>query len=82
MPALAQRSLIKQYMDAGFKLKHSRVIETTAWRWYQCRVACSSIEDFCNKYEKEGGIILDPKNVHKEIQPFDIAIGYGKHAKN
>ncbi len=38
MPALAQRSLIKQYMEAGFKLKHGNVIETGAWRWYQCRV--------------------------------------------
>lgn len=35
MSALAQRELINQYLDAGFKLKHNKKIETAAWRRYQ-----------------------------------------------
>jgi hypothetical protein len=82
VPALAQRALIKQYMDAGFKLKHSRVIETTAWRWYQCRVVHDGPTGYYYKQLKqtttEDPVIVQPENLLHELKDFDEALGYSR----
>jgi hypothetical protein len=88
MPELAQRLLIKQYMDAGFKLKHSKVIETTAWRWYQCRVVHDGPTGYYYQQLKrtapEDPVVVEPENLLHELKDFDDALGYirektGKH---
>jgi len=82
MPTLAQRSLIKQYMDAGFKLKHGRIIETTAWRWYQCRVAHDGPTGYYYQQLKqttpEDPIVVEPENLLHELKEFDEALGYSR----
>jgi len=82
MPALAQRSLIKQYMEAGFKLKHGRVIETTAWRWYQCRVVHDGPTGYYYQQLKqttpEDPVIVEPENLLHELKEFDEALGYSR----
>lgn len=62
---------------AGLVLRHDDKLMESAWRWYQCRVVLSNIDEFCSKQAEEG-IILDPKNIYKEIRPFDEAVGYQK----
>lgn len=87
MPALAQRSLISQYMKAGFKLKHGKIIETTAWRWYQCRVVNDGPTAYYYKQlrepTKEDPVIVEPENLSHELKNFDEALGYtrGKTGK-
>lgn len=80
IPALAQRNLISQYMEAGFKLKHGRIIETTAWRWYQCRVACDGITGYYHKQlkqpTKEDLVVVEPENLNHELKEIDEALGY------
>jgi hypothetical protein len=80
MPALAQRSLINQYMKAGFKLKHSKVIETTAWRWYQCRVVHDGPTGYYHQQLKyttpEDPVVVEPENLLHELKEFDEALGY------
>jgi hypothetical protein len=80
MPALAQRSLIKQYMSAGFKLKHSKVIETGAWRWYQCRVVHEGPTGYYYEQLKrtnpEDPVVVEPENLLHELKDFDEALGY------
>lgn len=74
------RWMVSGGKQAGLVLRHDDKFMESAWRWYQCRVVCSSIEDFCNKQAEE--VLLDTKNIHKEIRPFDEAVGYGKHSKS
>jgi len=74
------RWMVSGGKKAGMVLKHDDVFMKSAWRWYQCRVVYSSIEDFCNKQAEV--VLLDPKNIYKEIRPFDEAVGYGKHSKS
>jgi len=80
MPALAQRSLIKQYMEAGFKLKHGKIIETTAWRWYQCRVVHDGPTGYYHKQLKqttqEDMVVVEPENLLHEMKALDEALGY------
>jgi hypothetical protein len=65
---------------AKLYLMHDAKVYQTAERWYQCRVACSGIEDYCNKQAIKG-IMLDSKNVSKEIRPCDEAMGYSRENK-
>lgn len=80
LPALGQRALIKQYMDAGFKLKHGRIIETSAWRWYQCRVVHDGPTGYYYKQLKqtteEDMVLVEPENLLHELKEFDEALGY------
>ncbi len=82
MPALAQRSLIKQYMEAGYKFKHSRIIETTAWRWYQCRVVHNGPTAYYYQQLKqttmEDMVVVEPENLLHELKEFDAALGYSR----
>jgi hypothetical protein len=80
MPDLAQRSLVKQYMEAGFKLKHNKVIETAAWRWYQCRVVHDGPTEYYYQQLKqpspEDKEVVEPENLLHELKEFDDALGY------
>lgn len=69
------RRMIANGKAVGLKLKNDRVFVEAARRWYQCRVAYSSIEKYCDA-ESAKGMILDPKNVYKQIRPCDEALGY------
>jgi len=72
---------VSYYKNFGWRLRHDIKIMESAWRWYQCRVVCSNVVDFCNKQAEEK-IILESNNIYKEIQPFDEAIGYGRRVKS
>jgi hypothetical protein len=80
MPALAKRSLVSNYLKAGFKLKHTSVIETTAWRWYQCRVVHDGPTEYYREQLRqttpEDRVVIDPENLLHEIAEFDKALGY------
>ena len=69
------RRMIVNGKKVNLKLKNDIIFVNAARNWYQCRVAYSSINEFCeDQYEK--GITLDPKNVDKQICPCDEAVGY------
>lgn len=69
------RRMIANGKKVNLKLKNDRIFVNAAQNWYQCRVAYSSINKFCDA-QSEKGIILDPKNVDKQIRPCDEAVGY------
>jgi len=56
-------------------LHHDKKFINAAWLWYQCRVVHPGIEGFLDS-EAEKGNHLDLKNIQKEIQVCDHAIGY------
>jgi hypothetical protein len=79
------REIVASAKAANLRLKNDKTIMEAAWRWYQCRVVYRSINEFCDAKSSEG-IILDPKNVDKQIRPWDDALGYirrlpGKRSK-
>jgi len=69
------RRIVASAKAADLKLKNDKTIMEVARRWYQCRVVHGSINEFCDAKSSEG-IILDPKNVDKQIRPCDDALGY------
>ncbi len=69
------RRLVGKAKAAKLVLRHDGMFMKAALRWYQCRVKYSGIDKFCDA-EAERGILLDPKNVDKEIRPCDEAVGY------
>lgn len=73
------RRMVANGKKVNLKLKNDRIFMEAAHNWYQCRVTYSSINKFCDaEYEK--GIILDPKNVDKQIRPCDEAVGYQRRS--
>lgn len=66
------RYLSNQKKRAGYLMVHEKIIDRATWRWYQCRVKCSGIHEFC---EKEG-LIIDDYDVSKEIAYCDDIMGY------
>jgi hypothetical protein len=70
----------KNYGNLRWKRRYDKKTREKAERWYQCRVVCSNVVDFCNKKADEN-VILEPNNVYKEIKPFDKAIGYESNIK-
>ena len=74
-PSRMYRNLAANAKKAGMLLKNDKTIMKAARRWYQCRVVYSSVNEFCVA-ESRKEIILDPKNVDKEIRPCDEAVGY------
>lgn len=69
------REIVAGARAADLKLKNDKTIMKAARRWYKCRVVYPSIDKFCdNEPEKE--IMLDPKNVDKQIRPCDDVLGY------
>jgi hypothetical protein len=71
------RRMVAYGKKANLKLKNDRIFMNAARHWYQCRVVYSSINKFCDVQSKKG-ILLDPKNVQKEIRHCDQAVGYHK----
>jgi hypothetical protein len=69
------RMLVASGKAAKLKLKNDRIFMNAARAWYQCRVVYGSVEKYCDEQSKLG-IILDPKNVDKQIRPCDDALGY------
>jgi len=69
------REIVASAKAANLRLKNDKTIMKAALRWYKCRVVYRSIEEFCDN-EPEEEIMLDPKNVNKEIRPCDDAVGY------
>jgi len=69
------REIVASSKAANLKLKNDKTIMKAAMRWYKCRVVYPNIDEFCNS-EPEEEIMLDPKNVDKEIRPCDDAVGY------
>jgi len=69
------RRIVASGKKANLKLKSDRIFMNAARHWYQCRVVCSSINKFCDVQSRKG-ILLDPKNIQKEIRPCDQAVGY------
>jgi hypothetical protein len=75
IPTRVQKALNKDFIGAGFKLKHDDKLDREAKWWYECRVVYSGPEEFCRELALKGEI-LDPANVSKEIKEYDEAIGY------
>jgi hypothetical protein len=75
IPRRVQKALNKDFIGAGFKLKHDDKLDREARWWYECRVVHSGPEEFCRELALKGEI-LDPANVSKEIKEYDEAIGY------
>lgn len=69
------RRMVASGKAAKLKLKNDRVIIEAAQHWYQCRVAYPSINKYCDALSKKT-VMLDPKNVTKQIRPCDDALGY------
>ena len=67
IPRRVQKSITRDYLDAGFKLKHDDKLDRVARWWYQCRVVYSGPEEFCRELLLGGGENLDPANVSKEL---------------
>jgi hypothetical protein len=80
MPEFTQRAIVKQYLEAGFKLKHTKVIETTALLWYQCRVVHDGPTGYYHEQlrhtSSEDPVVLEPENLLHELKDFDEALGY------
>lgn len=74
-PSRMYRNLVANGKKAGMLLKNDKTIMKAARRWYQCRVVYPSVNEFCN-HESHKGVLLDPKNVDKEIRPCDEVLGY------
>lgn len=69
------RRMVAGSKAAKLKLKNDRIFVDAARNWYQCRVAFSSINKYCDAPENYK---LDPKNISKQIRPCDDAVGYIK----
>jgi len=74
------RMVVSNAKKAGRVLRHDEKFLYGAWLWYQCRVVHSSIDKFCDKLAADG-TILDPKNIDKDIRPYDEAVGYEKRIR-
>ncbi len=69
------RRMVEHGKAAGLKLKNDRVIVNAARTWYQCRVVHGSVAKYCDAQAQQG-LVLDPKNVNRQIRPCDDALGY------
>jgi hypothetical protein len=69
------RKLVASGKAVNMTLKNDRTIMEAAKNWYQCRVVYSSVAKYCNA-QSEKGIILNPKNIEKQIKPCDKALGF------
>ncbi len=69
------RMVVATCKDLNMLLHHDRKFLKSAGIWYQCRVVHSGIEDYLNS-EADNNNILDLKNIQKQVQPCDHALGY------
>ena len=69
------RRMVAAGKAAKLKLKSDRIFLSAARHWYQSRVVYSSVTKYCEAQSKKG-IMLDPKNIEKQIKPCDEAVGY------
>ncbi|MFC1958405.1 hypothetical protein ACFLV6_00560 [Chloroflexota bacterium] len=72
------RRNVDLFQSIGWHRKLDKTIRQAAFRWYQCRVVNSRIEDFLSAEAKRGNLKLDLKNIQKEIRIVDDATGYEK----
>ncbi|MFC1988097.1 hypothetical protein ACFLVH_06155 [Chloroflexota bacterium] len=69
------RRMVAGGKAAKLQLKNDRVIIEAARHWYKCRVVYPSINKYC--YDPSNDLLmLDSKNVEKQIRPCDEAVGY------
>ena len=69
------RRIVASGKAVKLKLKNDRVIIETARHWYKSRVVYPSINKYC--YDPSNDfLMLDSKNVEKQIRPCDDAVGY------
>jgi hypothetical protein len=69
------RRIIANSKAMKLKLHNDKIFINAARAWYQSRVVYGSVEKYCDA-ELMRGIMLDPKNVDKQIRPCDEAVGY------
>ena len=69
------RRMVASAKAVNLRLKNDRTIVAAAESWYQCRVVHRNIKASCDA-ESWKGLILDPKNIDKQIRPCDEAVGY------
>ena len=75
MTAKLNRAATKNFKKSGFFLKHEDTIESTALKWYQCRIVYSGPEEYCLKLALKGETEY-PSNVSQQIKVCDEAMGY------
>jgi hypothetical protein len=69
------RRIVASGKAAKLKLKNDRIFLNAARNWYQCRVVYESINQYCDA-QSEKGILVDLKNLQKQIKPCDDVLGY------
>ncbi|MFC1864757.1 hypothetical protein ACFLYG_02905 [Chloroflexota bacterium] len=69
------RAATRNFKKSGFFLKHEDTIESTAMKWYQCRVVYLGPEEYCRQLELKGETEY-PSNISNEIKICDEAMGY------
>ena len=75
MTANLNRAATRHFKESGFYLKHEDTIESTASKWYQCRIVYPGSEEYCRQMELKG-VTEYPSNVSKQIKECDEAMGY------
>ena len=75
MTAKLNRVATRNFKKSGFNLKHEDTVESTAMKWYQCRVVYSGPEEYCLKLALKGETEY-PSNVSQQIKVCDEAMGY------
>ena len=75
MTAKLNRAATKNFNKSGFFLKHEDTIESTALKWYQCRIVYSGPEEYCRQLALKGETEYQ-SNVSQQIKVCDEAMGY------
>jgi hypothetical protein len=69
------RRMVADSKVAKLKLKNDRIFVAAARSWYQSRIVHRSINEYCDA-QSEKGMIMDLKNLQKQVKPCDEALGY------
>jgi len=75
MTAKLNRAATRNFKNSGFHLKHEDTIESTASKWYKCRIVYLGPEEYCLKLALKGEKEY-PSNVSQQIKVCDEAMGY------
>ncbi|MFX1537131.1 MAG: hypothetical protein ACFFDI_23210 [Promethearchaeota archaeon] len=75
MTSKLNRAATRNFKSSGFCLTHEDTIESTALKWYQCRVVYSGPEKYCRQMDLKG-VTEYPSNVSRQIKACDEAMGY------
>jgi hypothetical protein len=76
------RRNVDLFQSMGWHRNLDKTIGQAAFRWYQCRVVHSRIEDYLSSEAEKGNDKLDLKNIQKEIRVVDDATGYEKRKRD